>query len=119
MVLAFMAQHIWEVGASVFAVLLIGQGLFWLLGGASEQGTQGMSNRTVRRIGGVAICLGAGIAVAAFAVDAEQPGAHGHDGWGGAPGIILLCVWVALICIGPVSKVIRARDRDRKDTGPR
>jgi hypothetical protein len=113
MVLAFMAQHIWEVGASVFAVLLIGQGLFWLIRGSSAAPTQGMGERVVRAIGGLAVIIGAGVVIAAFTVDAEQPGVHGGDGWGGTGGIVILGVWVALMCAGPVSKLIRATSIDR------
>ncbi len=109
MVLAFMAQHIWEVGASVFAVLLIGQGLFWLIRGSSAPRAQGMSEQVARMIGGLAVLIGVGVGIAAFTVHAEQPGVHGGDGWGGAGGIVILCVWVALMCAGPVSKLIRGR----------
>jgi hypothetical protein len=113
MVLAFMAQHVWEVGASVLAVVIIGQGVFWLIRGPSASEAQGMSERTVRAIACLAVLIGVGIGIAAFTVDAEQPGVHGGTGWGGAAGVIILCVWVALMCAGPVSKLVRARPRGR------
>lgn len=115
MVLAFMAQHIWEVGASVLAVLLIGQGLVWLIRGSSAPRAQGMSERVARAIGGLAVLIGVGIGIAAFTVDAEQPGVHGGNGWGGTGGIVILVVWVALMCAGPVSKLIGVRPRGRRD----
>lgn len=113
MVLAFMAQHVWEVGASVLAVVIIGQGLFWLIRGSSAPQAQGMSERAARAIGCLAVIIGVGIGIAAFTVDAEQPGVHGGNGWGGAAGVIILCVWVVLMCAGPVSKIMRARPRGR------
>lgn len=113
MVLAFMAQHVWEVGAGVLAVLVVGQGLLWLIRGSSAPQARGMSERSARAIGALAVLIGAGIGVAAFTVDAEQPGVHGGNGWGGTWGIIILCVWVALMCAGPVSKLVRGRPRGR------
>jgi hypothetical protein len=114
MMLAFMAQHVWEVGASVFALVIIGQGLFWLVRGASGPEAFGMSERTTRIIGGFAVLIGLGVGVAAFTVDAEKPGTHGGSGWGGTAGVVLLCVWVALMCAGPVSKLVRARNGSRE-----
>jgi hypothetical protein len=113
MVLAFMAQHVWEVGASVLAVLIFGQGLFWLIRGSSAPRARGMSERAARSIGGLAVLIGVGIGIAAFSVNAEQPGVHGGNGWGGTSGIVILCVWVALMCAGPVSKLIKVRPKDR------
>jgi hypothetical protein len=112
MMLAFMAQHIWEVGASVLAILLIGQGLFWLIGGSSAPRAQ-MSEPVAQTIGGLAVLIGVGVGIAAFTVDAEQPGVRGGDGWGGTGGIVILGVWVVLMCAGPLSRLIRARSRGR------
>ncbi len=109
MMFAFMAQHVWEVGASVLALVIIGQGLFLLMRGASAPEAQGMSERTARTIGGIAVLIGAGVGVAAFVIDAEKPGTHGGNGWGGTVGVVFLCVWVALMCAGPMSKLLRAR----------
>lgn len=117
MVLAFMAQHVWEVGAGVLAVLLIGQGLFWVIRGSGAPPALGMSERAARTIGGVAVLIGVGIGIAAFTVNAEQPGAHGGSGWGGTGGVIILCVWVALMCIGPVMKLVRPIGRRGKSHG--
>lgn len=113
MALAFMAQHVWEVGASVLAVVIVGQGLFWLIRDSSAPQVQGMSERAVRVIGCLAVLIGVGIGIAAFTVDAEQPGVHGGNGWGGAAGVIILCVWLALMCAGPVSKFVRVRQKDK------
>jgi hypothetical protein len=113
MVLAFMAQHVWEVGASVLALLLIGQGLFTVITGSGAAQMRGMSEGATRTIGGLAVLIGVGVGIAAFAVNAEQPGAHGGDGWGGTGGIVILCVWVALMCAGPVSKLVRVMSRGR------
>ena len=95
--LGFMAQHVWEVGASIFAVLLVGQGLFYLIRGSRAPEAEGLNPRTVRIVGGVGVLLGVGIGFAAFLVDAEQPGAHNADHWGGAVGVATLSVWVALV----------------------
>jgi hypothetical protein len=108
MVLAFMAQHLWEVGAAVFGVLLVGEGLFYLIKGNRAPKAEGMSERAARAIGGLAVIIGVGTGIAAFTVDAEQPGVHGGNGWGGAAGVIILCVWVALMCGGLVFKLIRS-----------
>jgi hypothetical protein len=91
MVLAFMAQHVWEVGASVFAILLIGQGLLWVINGSGAPRARDMSERAARTIGGLAVLIGVGVGIAAFIVEAEQPGVHGGNGWGGATGIGMLC----------------------------
>jgi hypothetical protein len=108
-----MAQHVWEVGASVLALLLIGQGLFTGITGSGTAQVGGMSKRATRTIGGLAVLLGVGVGIAAFAVNAEQPGARGGNGWGGTGGIVILCVWVALMCAGPVSKLVRIMSRGK------
>lgn len=113
MVLAFLPQHVWEVGASVLAVLLIGQGLSWLIRGSSVARARGITERTVRSSGGFGVLVGVGVGIAAFTIDAEQPGAQSGDGWGGTAGIVILCVWVALMCAGPVSKLIKAKPGSR------
>jgi hypothetical protein len=115
LMLAFMAQHVWEVGASVLAFVITGQGLLWLIRGSNALEAQGMSDPTARIIGCLATLIGIGIGIAAFTVHAEQPGAHGGDGWGGTAGIAILCVWVTLMVAGPVSKLIRtARGGDSR-----
>lgn len=73
-----------------------------------------MSERAAQTIGGAAVLIGVGIGVAVFTVDAEQPGAHGGSGWGGTGGVIILCVWVGLMCIGPVIKLARPTRQGRK-----
>ncbi len=92
-----MAQHVWEVAASVFALLLLGQGLFYLIKGSSAPEAEGMNPRTVRVVACLMLLLGVGIGFAAFLVDAEQPGAHSRDHWGGAVGVAFLAIWVALM----------------------
>lgn len=116
MILAFLPQHVWEVLAAVMAVLLLYQGLVFLIKGRRASGAQGMSEPIVRIAACVMLILGVGIGVAAFTVDAEQPGAHGGSGWGGTGGVIIVCVWVAIMCGGLVLKLTRIRpiDRDRK-----
>lgn len=69
--LAYIAQHVWEVGASVFAVLLVGQGLFYLITGIRMPWAEGMSPRAVRTRAGLSVLLGVGVGFAAFFVDAE------------------------------------------------
>ncbi len=95
--LAYIAQHVWEVGASVFAVLLVGQGLFYLITGIRMPWAEGMSPRAVRTRAGLSVLLGVGDGFAAFLSMQKQPGVHGGNGWGGTPGIVILCVWVALM----------------------
>lgn len=92
-----MAQHVWEVGAAVLAVLFVGQGLVHLIKPSAAPEAEGMNPRTVRVAGCLMLLLGVGIGLAAFFVDAEQPGAHNRDHWGGAVGVVILSVWVALM----------------------
>jgi hypothetical protein len=82
-----MAQHLWEVGAAVSAVLLVGQGLFYLIKPSAAPEAEGMNPRTVRVVGYLMLLLGVGIGLAAFFVDAEPPGTHNRDHWGGAVGV--------------------------------
>lgn len=107
MVLAFMAQHVWEVSAGILAVLLVGDGLLRLITGSGASWAHARGERATRMIGGFAMALGVGIGIAAFTVDAEQPGVRGGNGWGGTSGIVILSVWVTLICIGPATKLIK------------
>jgi hypothetical protein len=97
MPLGFMAQHVWEVGAAAFAVLLVSQGLLYLVKGSRAPDAEGMNPRTVRVAASLMLLLGLGIGPAAFFVDAEQPGAHHRDHWGGGVGVTVLSVWVALM----------------------
>jgi hypothetical protein len=95
--LGFMAQHVWEVGAGVLAVVVLGQGAILLIRGSSAPEAEGMNPRTVRVIACFMLLLGVGIGFAAFLVDAEAPGAHSRDHWGGPVGVVVLGVWVALM----------------------
>jgi hypothetical protein len=95
--LGFMAQHVWEVGASVFGVLLVGDGLFNLIKGSRAPEAEGMNPRTVRVVACLILLIGVGIGFAAFLIDAEGPGAHNRDHWGGAVGVAALGVWVVLM----------------------
>ena len=113
MVLAYMAQHLWEVGAGVFGVLLVSQGFFYLIKGNSAPEAEGMSERTVCIIACFMLLLGVGIVIAAFTVHAEQPGVHGGNGWGGTAGVVILCVWITLMCAGLIFKFSKVRQRDR------
>ena len=47
MVLAYMAQHVWEVGAGVLAIVMVGQGLFFLIKGTDAPEARGMSTRGI------------------------------------------------------------------------
>lgn len=113
MVLAFMAQHLWEVGAAVFGFLLIGQGLFYLIKGNRAPKAVGMGEGTVRVVACFIVLLGVGIVFAAFLVNAEQPGVHGGNGWGGTVGVVLLGVWIVLMVWPSVSKLSKVRQADR------
>jgi hypothetical protein len=114
MVVAFMAQHIWEIGASVLAVVIAGQGVFLLVAGRDAARALGISERTRRPTAVAFMALGVGIGVAAFTVQAEQPGAPHGNGWGGPVGIVFLCVWVMLMCAVPVSRLVKARSMRRR-----
>jgi hypothetical protein len=94
---AFLPQHVWEVSATVIAVLFVVHALIYLTKGNSAPEAEGMSERTVRVVACVMLLFGVGIGLAAFLVDAEPPSAHGSEGWGGAAGVILLVVWLTLV----------------------
>jgi hypothetical protein len=108
MVLAFLPQHVWEVGATFLAVVLVGQGLVYLIRGTGPPETAGMSPRAIRLVSYLSVLLGVGLGIAAFAVDAEPPGVHNTDHWGGTTGVVLLGVWMAFLV-----SIIRRRARRR------
>lgn len=114
MVFAYMAQHVWEVGMCVLALVLIGQGLFLLIKGPDTPETRGMSEQGVRTRAWVVVLVGIGVGIAALSLDAEKPGTQSGNGWGGTTGIIFLCVWIALICAWPVYRLIKARSSSRE-----
>ncbi len=95
--LGFMPQHVWEVGASVMAAALVVQGVIYLIKGNDAPEAAGWNPRIVRIWAAVILLLGVGVGFAAFFVDAEQPGAHNRDRWGGSAGVATLSVWVALM----------------------
>ena len=71
MVLAFLPQHVWEVGAAAFAGVCVISGLFFLTTGATPPGTEWVNRRT-RRLGAYfQIVVGIGVGLAAFLVNAE------------------------------------------------
>jgi hypothetical protein len=96
--LAFLPQHVWEVGAAAFAVVCVISGLFFLKTGATPPGTEWVSKRT-RRLGAYfQILVGMGVGVAAFLVNAEPScGGCGRGHWGGTAGVVMLCVWLVLL----------------------
>lgn len=98
MVLAYMAQHVWEVIAGFLAVICVAQGLLYFIKGTRPRGAVGLSEGAARTVACFAMLLGVGIGVAAFTVDAEQPGAHGGNGWGGTGGVVVLGIWLVLMC---------------------
>jgi hypothetical protein len=112
--LGFLPQHVWEVGAMVLAVLFVGEGLLHLIKGSSAPDADGMNPRTVRVIATFMVLLGIGIGFAAFLVDAEAPGPHNRDYWGGTVGIVTLCVWVALMGAIAVLQFRRPRPPRRR-----
>jgi hypothetical protein len=113
---AFLPQHVWEVGGSVLAILVMGQGLYLLARAGEVARQERQDERTVRAFGLIATFLGLGIGVAALTTDAEPPGAHHGDGWGGALWIAILCIWVVGLCAWPVSRMVSAH-HDKKDRG--
>ncbi len=103
MPLAYLPQHVWEVGASVLALLIIVDAIAYAIRPSRWRG-----------IAAVAVLVGIGLLAAAQLVDAEQPGRHPHDGWGGTTGIVFLCIWIiAMLAISIPQIVKHARDRRR------
>jgi uncharacterized protein YjeT (DUF2065 family) len=92
-----MPQHVFELGAAVLAATCVLQGLVFLIKGSEARQAAGLSTRIIRIWGGFCLLVGVGIGCAAFLVDAEQPGAHSPEHWGGVVGVAFLSVWVALM----------------------
>jgi hypothetical protein len=113
-----MAQHVWEVGAAVFAALLVGQGLFHLIKPSAAPEADGMNPRTVHVAGWLMLLVGVGIGLAAFLVDAEQPGAHSPDHWGGAVGVAALSVWVAVMLGSFVLQIRKVKAASKQPPRP-
>jgi cytochrome bd-type quinol oxidase subunit 2 len=110
---AYLPQHVWEVAASVIAILIAGHGLYWLTRSQEVRKRERLNRRTVKAIGLAQVLLGLGIGIAAFTADAEAPGgSHDASGWGGAFWIAFLCVWVVLMCAWLVFSMVKAR-RDK------
>jgi hypothetical protein len=95
--LAFMAQYVWEVGGGVLASLVMGQGLLLLARPDAVPDTRSWNPRPVCVLGCLFVLAGVGIGLAALLLEAEQPGRHSRDHWGGAAGIAILAVWVGLM----------------------
>jgi hypothetical protein len=95
--LAFMPQHVFEVGAAVLAATFVLQGLVFLIKGSDARQAAGLSTSIIRIWGGFCLLAGVGIGFAALLVDAEQPGAHSPEHWGGVVGVAFLSVWIALM----------------------
>lgn len=97
-VLGFLPQHVWEVGATAFAVVCVSSGLFFLRTRATPPGTEWVGQRTLRLGAYFQVLVGVGVGLAAFLVHAEPScGGCGRGHWGGTAGIILLCVWLVLL----------------------
>ncbi len=117
LVLAFLPQHVWEVGAGVFAILIGANGIYSLARSREVARRERLNERTVMAFGLIQTGLGLGIGIAALTVDAEPPGGlHGGGGWGGTIGIAFLCIWVLAMCSWPASRMIRGL-RDKSDRG--
>jgi hypothetical protein len=96
--LAFLPQHVWTVGATAMAVILISLGVLYLTTGNRPSGGEFLSERALRVIAYLQILIGMGIGAAAFLVHSEIPCAGcKRDHWGGTAGIVILCVWLALL----------------------
>lgn len=89
MPLAFMPQHVWEVGASVLALTIISEGMLTL---ATD-----WNPGAPRILGLISLLVGLGIGFAAFLVPAEQAGVQGRNQWGGTTGIAFLILWAGLM----------------------
>jgi hypothetical protein len=108
--LAFLPQHVWEVGAMTFAAVCVVSGLFFLKTGATPPGAEWVSKRTVRLGAYFQILAGVGVGLAAFLVHAE-PSCRGcgHRHWGGTVGIVILCIWLVLLVAALVFNLTRSK----------
>jgi hypothetical protein len=98
MPLAYLPEHVWQVGAGAMAVVMTGLALLHLVGRLEPRSYVANAAR-VRWAGGLAVALGIGLAVAAVLVNAEPPGPHGGDQWGGSVGVVALVIWVILLAL--------------------
>jgi hypothetical protein len=96
MLLAFLPQHVWEVGVGVFAAVSMMHGVSVLRGNRLP----GENPRSAVRGGVFQIVLGVALAVAAFTVNSEPScGGCGRGHWGGTWGVLILIVWLVLFAL--------------------
>lgn len=97
--LGFLPEHVWQVGGSALALGFMLMGASLIVVSRRPRGT-GIAYTGGPVLGYVA--LGVAVVIAAFAVDAEPAcGGCGRGHWGGAGGVMGLCVWLlvmAAIC---------------------
>lgn len=96
MPLAYLPEHVWQVGGGVMAIVLVALGVLYL-GGRLEPRIYGANPRRVRQAGAGAIAFGLALAVAVVLVNAEPPGGRGGDQWGGSGGVVALVIWLVLL----------------------
>lgn len=109
MLLAFLPQHVWEVGATAFATVCVISGLFFLTG-ATPPGAEWISKRTLLLGSYFQILVGLAVGLAAFLVNTEPScGGCGHDHWGGTAGIVILCIWLVLLIAAFVFNLTRSK----------
>jgi hypothetical protein len=110
LLLAFLPQHVWEVGAAAFAVVCVISGVFFLKTGATPPGTVWVSKRLLRVAAYCQILIGVSVGVAAFVVNAEPScGGCGLGHWDGTVGIAMLCVWLVVLIAAFVFNLSRSR----------
>jgi hypothetical protein len=110
--LAFLPEHVWQIGAGAMAVLLAGDGVYL----AWSAPTRDVALRTrTRWVGCVAVLFAIGLATAAVFVNAEPPRGLRSGHWGGTTGVAMLIVWLGLLIVAALAghRALRGRGRSR------
>ena len=96
--LAALPQHVAQIVGVSLGICFVGFGLLLLLKGPPNGTDRRLSARGTRLIAGIQLLLGVGVGAAFFFVDAEgrqRQAGEGH--WGGAFGIAMLGIWLAVL----------------------
>jgi hypothetical protein len=99
MPLAYLPQHVAEAMLLAFAVPIFAKGLQTIVTGRMREVAwiRDWAIWRVRAVGLLLAAAGTGVALFGFFVNAEPPGSHFRNHWGGPFWEALLGVWLALI----------------------
>jgi hypothetical protein len=108
--LAYLPEHVWQVGGGLFSLVVFGIGVHFFIEGRSGLRASRSRPTATRVIGALQMVLGLAIGIAVVTVDAEPPcGACGRGHWGGSAGVVGLTVWILLVALGVALGIRRGR----------